>query len=89
MSKKEKYDFLQILKNYQTRNGNCRYPNCKNIAILSHTISKNQLKQISSDGQLYHIRRDLFMKGANVHNNEGIQKFSTFYGFCNYHDDNL
>ena len=67
----------------------CSFPNCKNKSILSHTISKGQLKVISENGIVYCIRRNILKHETKIIKNEGVQTFSRFYGFCKIHDNKI
>lgn len=83
-----KTEVVKILKKYQNEQKKCSYLNCNENSIVSHTISKSQLKLISPDGNLYKIEFNLYTSTFQMVKT-GINKFSTFYGFCNIHDNNL
>ncbi|WGL16802.1 SEC-C domain-containing protein [Microbulbifer bruguierae] len=66
---------------------------CSGKIVKAHSISKSSsLKEISSNGHVL----TTFKTGANFNNGFdispqkiGLQKASTFTGFCNYHDNHL
>lgn len=64
--------------------------NCDGAIVKAHTVSKKMLKKIADSGHVYGLVKDL---GALVRNDGqlifekiGIQKASTFTGFCEKHD---
>ncbi len=68
---------------------------CKKKIVQAHTVAKSScLKKIcSSDGHIYRVKpsTDMFMKtnGKIVPKLEGINRASTFTGFCQFHDDDI
>lgn len=77
----------------------CLYPSadkskCKGQIIKAHTIQRNGgLNQISRNGHVYGFMNDLVTVNKNggilLPELIGINKASTFTGFCNYHDTML
>ncbi len=70
----------------------CMHPesplNCSSTYGKAHSIQKSQLKKIAKGGKVLKIGSDP-MTGIPRIQSVGIKKASTFYGFCNYHDDKL
>lgn len=78
-------------------NGRCLHydsgSRCNNI-IDAHSIQKNQsLSSIATNGEVYVVAgdfRSLMKKGEKLtYKKAGINKFSTFSGFCKHHDNEL
>lgn len=66
---------------------------CKEI-INAHSIQKNGvLSEISSKGKVYSLSRNINdlknNNGSLIFEKHGINKVSTFKGFCKYHDNKL
>jgi len=68
----------------------CMFPECKNYAIKSHSISKNSsLQLIAENGLLLHpkVKRDDPSPKKNIKfENIGINRASAFRGFCDEHE---
>ncbi|WP_347251497.1 hypothetical protein [Legionella sp.] len=83
----------QIIKRFFLSNKCCvkKNPQCSGTIVNAHTISKKYLKFISSeDNHIYYPERSSFNKnGLYQFSCKGINKCSTFLGFCDYHDKNL
>lgn len=69
-------------------------PDCHGDIVQAHTVSKSSsLKRIARDGHVYAFKTNLH----ELHRNDGrilpkllgINKASTFTGFCKYHDASL
>ncbi len=91
---KQLYEKLMSKKTNHT----CLYPKCNKKAILSHSISKNTLKNISENNHLIfqQFRRCCFRKEDFLNpkinmklQKIGINEASTFKGFCKEHDNNI
>ena len=82
-----KSEFINIHNKYFQAKGVCFYKNCKNVAIKSHTISKSELNKIAFEGKVYEIKLDIY--SDSVFKKTGVNKMSTFYGFCKTHDNLL
>lgn len=68
----------------------CFCPNCKEDAIKSHTISKRELRSVLTGEKFYYLSINLHKPGlVEISDKKGVNKFSTFYGFCRDHDNNL
>ncbi len=86
-----------IIKQFQKKL--CLYPHCQNKnkdIIKAHTIQKSQsLKSISESGhvlqfdQTYNGIKDFVLYGSCQPKKVGINKATTFYGFCKKHDKSL
>ena len=70
----------------------CMHPespaNCSGAYGRAHSVQKSQLKKIAKDSKVSKIGLHPITGIPRVEN-VGINKASTFYGFCNYHDDKL
>ncbi|MDC5856681.1 hypothetical protein [Vibrio europaeus] len=77
------------------KKGYCLHPDsisCCNQIIKAHSIQKNQsLSSISIDNHVYQlsIKSSLEKDYSVCYEKEGINKASTFRGFCKKHDNNL
>ncbi len=74
----------------------CHVNRCPNSPIRSHSISKNHLSLIETDGHLFTLsERELFdgtfieYSNATVVKKVGIGDATTFDGFCSNHDNDL
>ena len=91
------YHLAQAFKN--GKHSECNAPEsmkkeCVSKIINAHTVSKSSsLKPISRDGHVYKMAYDIMMleknKGQVEVVKEGINKASTFTGFCAKHDKEL
>lgn len=92
-----KLEFGKLL--HKKASHKCLYPNCKNDAILSHSISKSTLKNIVKDNDVkfqkfnraeFTLNDFLEPKKINMEfKNININSASTFKGFCVEHDNNI
>lgn len=67
------------------------HKNCSEI-YQAHTIPKSSLKCISFEGHVYSLKTDLFKLKKNqgqIPERIGINKASTFLGFCSRHDNEI
>ncbi|WP_394157010.1 hypothetical protein [Vibrio campbellii] len=77
------------------KKGYCLHPDsfsCCNQIIKAHSIQKNQsLSSISIDNHVYQLskKRSLEQNYSVFYEKEGINKASTFKGFCKKHDNEL
>lgn len=83
--------YKEVSSRYHTkRKYNCLYPNCSNLAVHSHSISKEtSLRPISTDGNLLTIqpKRDDTKDLRDIEIcSEGINNATTFKGFCSTHE---
>jgi len=80
---------LQKLLASKTRH-TCMYPNCSEPAIHAHAISKEHaLRAVAEDGLLIHaqpFRSDRELYKEIKFEEVGIEKATTFKGFCKNHD---
>jgi hypothetical protein len=77
----------------------CLYPNCNNDAILSHSISKSTLKNISKDNYVIFQKFNRaeftlhdFLEPSKINmklKDINISSASTFKGFCRKHDNDI
>lgn len=82
-------DDVQSEKRLNSKSRKCVFPGCSEVAIKSHTISKeNALRSIARDGEVFSFKP---MIKERIHilepNCVGIGDASTFRGFCKKHDD--
>lgn len=92
-----KLEFGKLL--HKNTNHKCLYPNCNNDAILSHSISKSTLKNISKNNYLKfqkfnraEFTVDDFIEPKKINmefKDIKINSASTFKGFCRQHDNNI
>lgn len=84
--------FLDIVKKSKKK-GTCQFPDCQNISIQAHSISKSLLKVISENGKVVVLKNNMFnvrSPGGSVHAQlDGINTATTFPGFCSCHDNSL
>lgn len=77
-------------RHHTKRKHTCMHPNCSNLAVHSHSISKEtSLRPISSDGNLFTIKpkRDDTKDLRDIQLSDvGINNATTFKGFCNTHE---
>ena len=70
----------------------CMHPeapaNCTQSFGKAHSVQRSKLKQIQQNGKVHRIGSDP-MTGMPRIDTVGIRQASTFYGFCNYHDNRL
>jgi len=94
--KKDRFTIKQwayIFKKYFNKN-KCYVPlelrsDCSH-GCKSHSIGKSSsLKFISESGHLYGIKRNIYDPNVNIIQKIGINKASTFLGFCHSHDSYL
>ena len=87
-------DVLTTVRNAQERRA-CLHPaasseTCKGAIIKAHTVPRASLQKIARTGHVYQIVGDLptlmKTKGLLVPKLVGINKASTFTGFCGHHD---
>lgn len=68
----------------------CMYPNCSEPAIHAHAISKEHaLRSVAEDGMLIHaqsFRSDRELYKEIKFKEIGVEKATTFKGFCSKHD---
>lgn len=93
MEDKLKDIFASAIKKSNKLQFPCFIKDCKNIAINSHSQSlSNALINISTDGHLVAPRLDFFQiikSNSNINScfpKIGVNKASTFKGFCRHHD---
>ncbi len=99
--KQDPLDYWDTVKDFRTifNAKDCLAPpamksECTNEIIRAHTIPKSEsLRQISRDGHVYSFIPD--PENIRKHNGKlkpqllGINKASTFTGFCSFHDNNI
>ena len=70
----------------------CLHPeapaNCSREFGKAHSVQKSKLEEIEEGRKVLHIQSHP-MTGIPHVKDIGIRQASTFYGFCNYHDDQL
>ena len=100
MASTDKYDFKilnhisQTMKSFEESKP-CiydAYGECGNKTIKSHSVSKNCLKNISENGHVFTTHFNSYERAKGVYkyfNEIGINKASTFKGFCSKHDDSI
>lgn len=99
MNSSYKFDLSEYLRKQKQlrRKGRCLHfdgsHRCKNI-INAHSIQKNQsLAAISEDGHVYKPSADISSlkknRGCLTYEKCGINRVSTFLGFCKKHDNEL
>jgi hypothetical protein len=76
------------------RNGYCSHPDapsaCRGRAIRAHSLQKaTALRSIAEDGHVYSVRGGIGDDGRREIKAVGIQSASTFFGFCNHHDNTM
>ena len=85
----------KIAKQLKKQKYKCLYPDCKTIAIKSHSQQKErQLRNISENGCVYSIVRNHYQalkntKSTSIIGKQGISAVSTFPGYCSKHDREL
>lgn len=63
---------------------------CKGKIIKAHTVSKKYLRNISDSGHVYMPKSSSHNKTNFWEINQvGLKEATTFYGFCQFHDDEL
>ena len=73
----------------------CLIPSCNKKAIKSHSVQKSKhLKNIAEQGKVHgksinYIDVESFLNGKMQFEDIGINKASTFDGFCAFHDNEL
>ena len=79
---------------HKKRNSTCLFPGCNDIPIQSHSLQKSLLKTIADSTN--HVKKigvnvefKLNGKFSVLEENIGINKASTFAGFCNKHDTEI
>ena len=79
---------------HKKRNSTCLFPGCNDIPIQSHSLQKSLLKAIADSTN--HVKKigvnvefKLNGKFSVLEENIGINKASTFAGFCNKHDTEI
>jgi len=74
------------------RKKECMHPeaptNCSKNFGRAHSIQRSKLKRISENGKVLKVSTDS-MTGSPSVEPVGIKPASTFYGFCNSHDNTL
>ena len=91
MSKMSGHIYSQIHKKMPNK---CLFPGCNNKAILSHSIQRSLLETIADKTNhvyRFSVKAEFTYDGRveTVIEKVGINKASTFEGYCNQHDTNL
>lgn len=80
-------------KNDLSKKGKCLHfdagEDC-DVVINAHSVQKSQsLTAIAKDGHIYALANKIELDGSITVQKKSIQKFSTFRGFCKYHDNRV
>lgn len=87
-------NLIDEIDNIEYKDTHCCYPGCQQQSIRSHTISKNHLKKAGLDlPKTKTIQPAISLIVNKIHPKltKRVSKdtFSTFIGFCEYHDHKL
>lgn len=87
-----KNNLLDIIKSSKKK-GECQFEDCTNNPIQAHSISKSLLKMIAESGKVVVLRNNMFKAHLSDESVseflDGINKATTFPGFCALHDNDL